>query len=304
MKTQVLFSMAFGLSVFGACAQDADSDFRLKHQVAPSDVQQKTIVVQSISKPFTRNASSGCAPASMCPQQTTYSGSVRGYYFIAPKSFRICGLLVPTDASTGPQSIEVLRFGTAPPAYPSLTNNFTSLFYVASDSSLTTPVSCNILINGGDTIGVYGARSTSTTCSYGPALCKISILGDSVVLTRSGMQYSLYNQQMHDVWSESGSSISRVTMYVDSITTGVHETSVNSSVNVYPNPSSGIFTVELKNSVAKGDIEVYNVMGEKVYQSAFSSSGKIDLSSQSKGIYFIQLRTAQGIVVKKITIDK
>jgi hypothetical protein len=304
MKKKLLLPMVLGLTLFGARAQNADSDRRL-HNATPSDAQQKTIVVQPVNKPFQRNASAGCMPASMCPQLSVYSGSVRGYYFVAPRSFVICGLLIPTDASTGPQSIEVLRFGTAPPAYPSLTNNFTSLFYVASDTGLTTPVSCNIHINSGDTIGVYGARSTSTTCSYGSSQCKISILGDSTVLIRSGMQYSLYDQQMHDVWSEASSNISRVIMYVDSAATYVQQTTLDASVNVYPNPSSGIFSIEFKNNTTiKGDIEVYNVVGEKVYQSALGTSNKVDLSIQPKGFYLLYLRTNQGILVKKITIEK
>lgn len=304
MKKQLLLSIVFGLTLFGARAQDADSDMRL-HNAMPSDAQQKSIVVQSVNKPIQRSTSTGCIPASMCPQLSTYSGSVRGYYFIAPRNFVICGLLVPTDASTGPQSIEVLRFGTAPLAYPSLTNNFTSLFYVASDTGLTTPVSCNILINSGDTIGVYGARSTSTTCSYGASQCKVSILGDSTILIRSGMQYPLYNQQMHDVWSEPSSNISRVIMYVDSVTTYVRQTTLDASVNVYPNPSSGIFSIELKNNTTvKGNIEVYNLVGEKVYQSALGVSNKVDLSVQPKGFYFLWLRTNQGTLVKKITIEK
>lgn len=64
------------------------------------------------------------------PQTSTFTSMVRGYHFTAPTNFIICGLYVPTDASTGFQSVEVVRFTAgAPPAFAGTTNAFTSLFY-------------------------------------------------------------------------------------------------------------------------------------------------------------------------------
>ena len=87
---------------------------------------------------FSANVFAQCTAVTMCPQTTTFSGNVRGYYFGAPVNFTICGLFIPTDASTLPMSIEVLRFDSvAPPAYPAFTNVFTSLFYTSLDPSAT-----------------------------------------------------------------------------------------------------------------------------------------------------------------------
>ena len=87
---------------------------------------------------LTSTVSAQCTATTMCPQLTTNAGSVRGYYFVAPVSFTLCGLFIPTDADTGAQSIEVIRFnGVMPPAYPAVTNSFTSLFYTANNSSAT-----------------------------------------------------------------------------------------------------------------------------------------------------------------------
>ena len=60
-----------------------------------------------------------------CLTNLSYSGMVRGYFFTAPIDFCITGIRVPTDASTGCQSVAILRFTDGgPTAYPTLTNAF------------------------------------------------------------------------------------------------------------------------------------------------------------------------------------
>jgi hypothetical protein len=308
MKKQLLLLSA--LSVFAgvhAWAQNADPD----QSSSPIQViEQKYAPVrqspgESQLKSGTDAVAASCMPASMCPQTTTFTGNVRGYFFVAPASFMICGLLVPTDASTGPQSIEVVKFnGVMPPAYPSVTNSFTSLFYVAGDTGLVTPVSCNILVNAGDTIGVYGARSTSTICSYGMASCQITILGDTVTLTRSGMQFPLYNQQMHDIWSAASSSISRIIMYVDAVT-GIAQPAAQNQFSIAPNPGAGVFSVKMKQPLSTdGGLEVYDVTGSRVYTAGSDFNGSIDLSGQAEGLYFVVLKSGGRTFTQKVIVAR
>ncbi len=99
------------------------------------------------------------------PQSTTYSGWVRGYWFTAPTSFTITGLFVPFDASSGDQTIEVLRFNSQPPpSYPGVTNDFVSLFRVVNDPSATF-IPVNIPVASGQIIGILGYRGAVN--SYG-----------------------------------------------------------------------------------------------------------------------------------------
>jgi PEP-CTERM motif len=156
-------------------------------------------------------------------QSSPYTGNVRGYWFTAPVAFDIVGVGVPTDASTGPQTIEIVRFNSAVPAFPSTTNDFTSLFRVVSDPSLGM-LTASIPVQSGDIIGVLGYRSTVN--SYGPAGFVSDIFGNPVTLSRLGMQYSLVSDAAHDLWTETGSSISRVNLEYDSPTvSGVPEPS-------------------------------------------------------------------------------
>ena len=76
--------------------------------------------------------------------------------------------------------------------------------------------------------------------------------------------------------------------------------------NVYPNPNNGIFNVSIGNSSEINTIEITNVIGQTIYSKIAnnSSSNVIDLSNLNKGIYFISLKSDQGISSsKKITIQ-
>lgn len=190
------------------------------------------------------------------PAQTgTYGGNIRGYYFTAPVSFTIIGLRVPTDADPGAQTIEILRFNTAgdPPAYPALTNSFTSLGYW-NGVNTTTMISTNIQVNAGDVIGIYGWRGTTDSYSSGGSFVS-DIAGFPVTLERTGMQYDLNATQMFDVWSEAGGSISRTEMYYSIL----GDTSVRVMSTVHVNQSQA---VNVPVSICSGD----SVYAEGAYQ--------------------------------------
>ncbi|MES2287214.1 MAG: choice-of-anchor tandem repeat GloVer-containing protein [Bacteroidota bacterium] len=81
--------------------------------------------------------------------------------------------------------------------------------------------------------------------------------------------------------------------------------------SVYPNPSSGILNLNLTSSAntpykpENGSVVICNILGEKIYQCAIHNPQcEIDLSNQPAGIYFLKVKTEQGIVSKKINITK
>ena len=88
--------------------------------------------------------------------------------------------------------------------------------------------------------------------------------------------------------------------------TGVNENANEISVNVFPNPSSGVFTVQSADEI--NAVEVYNMLGEKVYPSLTLPLGggnlQIDLTSLANGIYQLQIVSDKGVKTEKIVIQK
>lgn len=142
------------------------------------------------------------------PQTSTFSSNVRGYWFTSPVDITITGLFVPTDASTGAQSVEVLLLNVTPPLFSSTTNDFTSVFRVIGDPSTTDYMPANIPVTAGQIVGILGYRGT--TNSYGSGNFVTTIGGQDVTLRRFGMQFPLTTTPAQDVWTEAGGSISRI----------------------------------------------------------------------------------------------
>lgn len=78
--------------------------------------------------------------------------------------------------------------------------------------------------------------------------------------------------------------------------TGINKMEKINDVLVYPNPSNGMFNVEVEDFI-NTSIVIFNSLGEKITEEKLNSnSTSINISSCSKGIYFYQLKNANGIV--------
>jgi hypothetical protein len=76
-----------------------------------------------------------------------------------------------------------------------------------------------------------------------------------------------------------------------------------SQFNVYPNPTNGMFTIELDGNV-KYDVTVNNVLGQTVYTTSTTAmKTTIDLSSFEKGIYTIELKNNTSTYTEKVIVE-
>jgi PKD repeat protein len=152
----------------------------------------------------------------MPAQNSTFTGNVRGYWFTSPSCITITGVQVPTTASTGAQSIAIVRLNAPPPLFSATTNSFTVLYLTQSNpASGIIPV--NIQVEQGDIIGVLGQRAT--VCSYATGPTTTTIDGNTVTLARLGMQFPLTTTAPQQLWTENGGSISRVELFYDTLIT-------------------------------------------------------------------------------------
>jgi len=78
---------------------------------------------------------------------------------------------------------------------------------------------------------------------------------------------------------------------------------------VYPNPSTGLFYVELvKVSEATATIQVMDAVGSIIFTSTVkdlqANGGKVNLSGMANGMYFVKLTSSNAVGIQKIQISK
>jgi hypothetical protein len=80
------------------------------------------------------------------------------------------------------------------------------------------------------------------------------------------------------------------------------------SIIIYPNPSQGRFYIATSNFDSPTRVTINTIEGKQVKAYFFKSSVELnnynfDLTSLSKGVYFINLENASGTGVKRIILE-
>ena len=80
------------------------------------------------------------------------------------------------------------------------------------------------------------------------------------------------------------------------------------SVNVYPNPNNGAFTVELNGNFENASISVTDLLGREVgNENNIKTKGKsthnFNLSSLSKGTYLVRIQEGDGNIIRKVVVQ-
>lgn len=85
-------------------------------------------------------------------------------------------------------------------------------------------------------------------------------------------------------------------------TGGINITSKSNLLQIYPNPSKGIYNVNIENPKGNLILEVYNSIGSKILELDDSNNLlNIDISSQPNGLYFVKaIRDNNIIEVQKL----
>lgn len=150
--------------------------------------------------------------------------------------------------------------------------------------------SASICIGQSSTLTASGA----TTFTWNTGSSSVSIVVSPTVST---------NYTVSGVGANSCPNTNVFTQNVLSCT-GINTLGINESeINLYPNPTSGIFTISLMND-ENVKITIYNMLGSII--SSFKASQnktEIDLRNENNGIYFIRIANSNGAITKKIVKD-
>jgi hypothetical protein len=180
-----------------------------------------------------------------------------------------------------------------------------------SDDYTITPADLGAWIN----IDFLSSQSLIAGTGYRIAIGSYIHPTDSVGVDMSGLgDYSsqgLFDKDDHYVngaptWYTI-SDIPMLRMNFDPASVGVNAIpDVKQTVfNTYPNPTKGIFTIELDVN-KKYDVTVNNILGQTVYSGTTSSDGletEIDLSNFDKGVYTVELRNNDATYTEKVIVE-
>lgn len=122
------------------------------------------------------------------------------------------------------------------------------------------------------------------------------------VWVKSGIGHPLLiihsDNWVHDVSSSKVEYLSGYSL----LSIGNDEEEFLENIILYPNPSNGLFTLDLPGN-STGDINVYNTLGKLIKtQSISGSKTTLDLTSCTKGIYYLNIRLNDNIYCRKMVI--
>jgi len=197
-----------------------------------------------------------------------------------------------TDA-TGPGYIE----------QENSTQNLKSITYVSRCDSIEALGACIVDVLGpdGELIATHTTSTQSDTFSQRTLeIASEDIEGFSTVFLRftafgSGTVYPDPNSDGHalfDIDNVKADFISNVDNTILDV----------ALLDLYPNPSSGVFQLSLSKNLITESMLVYNLQGKLVWSGEYSTS--LDLGQLPNGNYIISVQTKEGMVSKLISKEK
>ncbi len=158
--------------------------------------------------------------------------------------------------------------------------------------------------DGTYTAGLYPTHTYSVAGQYSVCVKVYSSCGDSSTTCQNDSLYRLAQ-------NNSTNSVIQITVInaTAGIKTNAHETA---QVSVYPNPSAGLFTLQLSNvsaNASKAQISITNILGEVIYTSQEQITNStlaknIDLQNIPNGAYFMKVTIGDKTFTNKTIISK
>ena len=84
-------------------------------------------------------------------------------------------------------------------------------------------------------------------------------------------------------------------------------TESNDMINVYPNPTSGKFTVSVENAGKDAVVKVGDILGNVISARVIDNLNgtySVDMSAVADGVYFVQVKNGDYFATKRITVSK
>jgi hypothetical protein len=187
--------------------------------------------------------------------------------------------------------------------YPFSNKKDTLVFYYKYTPTIATD-SATITLNfkkNGSSVFVTGKNLGATAIyKYVEVPFDMSTTPDSVIMDIRSSYWS--NKALSYVGAVL--KIDEINFKSELLPTSIKSFSKDESINIYPNPSDGKFTIQIAESKmlpAKGRIEIFNEVGKSVYRAEIKDQkSNVDISAMSNGIYFVKIYYGSVVHTEKI----
>lgn len=86
---------------------------------------------------------------------------------------------------------------------------------------------------------------------------------------------------------------------------GINENSFATTVQLYPNPTSGAFTIDFGKTYESIDLKIFNILGEQIKQMHFDNTQQAFINFEAaKAWYFIEIENENGAIIRKKILKK
>lgn len=73
--------------------------------------------------------------------------------------------------------------------------------------------------------------------------------------------------------------------------------------NIYPNPSNGNIKINFENSNEKYSVQVFSILGQKVFEKEYTNSSSAAVNNLQKGVYLVKITNDNKSVTKKLIVN-
>jgi lysyl endopeptidase len=144
------------------------------------------------------------------------------------------------------------------------------------DDNQTVNVTFSLPNEGCYTFTIYDEAQDGICCFYGEGSYSLTTAGGQVIAT--GGSYAE----------------SETVTFALSAAMSVKGNSLKDAVRVYPNPSAGIYNINVSGGYTNLSYQLYNMLGQSVSNGSIATNGTINITNAANGVYMLKVAEPNG----------